>query len=123
MDTFLAAVLIVAAQAASMPMPDAKAPDAKAPDTNAPDAKITVTNAIVAVPPVIVVKAAPMPPRCDARPYQRLVGRTVSDLLTARLPQGSRIYRIDDPTTGPPVSGRLSVELNRSTRVRRVYCS
>jgi hypothetical protein len=62
-------------------------------------------------------------PRCDARPYQRLVGRTMSDLLTARLPPNTRVYRIDDPITDAVQSGRLSVEINRSTRVRRVYCS
>ena len=67
--------------------------------------------------------AAKAPTRCDARPYQRLVGRTVSDLLTARVPPNTRIYRLDDPQTQPLQPGRLSVELNRSTRVRRVYCS
>jgi hypothetical protein len=71
-------------------------------------------------PEAVVVKA---PPRCDARPYQRLVGRTVGDLLTARVPPNTRIYRLDDPQTQPLQSGRLSVELNRSTRVRRIYCS
>jgi hypothetical protein len=108
MDAFLVAVWVLAAQAVGVP----------APVTNAP-----VSNAIAPAAAIVVVKTAPKPPRCDARPYQRLVGRTVSDLLTARLPQGSRIYRIDDPQTEPVVSGRLSVELNRSTRVRRVYCS
>jgi hypothetical protein len=67
--------------------------------------------------------AAPAPTRCDARPWQRLVGRTISDLLTVKLPEGTRIYRIDDPPGQAIASGRLSVELNRSTRVRRVYCS
>jgi hypothetical protein len=93
-------------------------------------AQVGPTNTIVTPPiktdppqQVVVVKAVSPPPRCDARPYQRLVGRTVSDLLTARLPQGTRIYRLDDPQTQPIVAGRLSVELNRSTRVRRVYCS
>ncbi len=60
---------------------------------------------------------------CDARPYQRLVGRTISDLLTTRLPPNTRVYRIDDPQTEVVQQGRLTVELNRSTRVRRVYCS
>ena len=68
----------------------------------------------------VIVKAER---RCDARPYQRLVGRTISDLLTARVPQGTRIYRLDDPQIQPVQAGRLSIELNRSTRVRRVYCS
>jgi hypothetical protein len=61
--------------------------------------------------------------RCDARPWQRLVGRTISDLLTIRLPPNTRIYRLDDPPLATVVPGRLTVELNRSTRVRRVYCS
>jgi hypothetical protein len=60
---------------------------------------------------------------CDARPFQHLVGRTVSDLLTTRLPPQTRIYRVDDPPTKVVVSGSLSVELSRNTRVRRVYCS
>lgn len=63
------------------------------------------------------------PLRCDARPYQRLVGRTVADLLTAKLPPNTRVYRLDDPVSAANPAGRLSVELNRSTRVRRVYCS
>lgn len=67
--------------------------------------------------------AAATVPRCDARPYQRLVGRTVSDLLTIRLPANTRIYRLDDPPSTTKQSGRLTVELSRSTRVRRVYCS
>jgi hypothetical protein len=71
-------------------------------------------------PDAVVVQP---PARCDARPYQRLVGRTMSDLLTARLPPNTRIYRIDDPITQAVQTGRLSVEINRSTRVRRVYCS
>jgi hypothetical protein len=61
--------------------------------------------------------------RCDARAWQRLVGRTVSDLLTVKLPAGTRIYRLDDPPGQAIATGRLTVELNRSTRVRRVYCS
>jgi hypothetical protein len=61
--------------------------------------------------------------RCDARPWQRLVGRTISDLLTIQLPPNTRIYRLDDPPAASVVPGRLTVELNRNTRVRRVYCS
>ena len=66
---------------------------------------------------------AALVPRCNARPYQRLVGRTVSDLLTIRLPANTRIYRLDDPPITANQAGRLTVELSRSTRVRRVYCS
>jgi hypothetical protein len=81
------------------------------------------------MPPMAVSKTAPTPLpsvaplRCDARPWQRLVGRTVSDLLTITLPPGTRIYRIDDPPGKAVARGQLSVELARSTRVRRVYCS
>lgn len=63
------------------------------------------------------------PMACDDRPFQYLVGRTISDLLTTRLPPNTRIYRVDDPQTQPVTKGRLSVELSRNTRVRRVYCS
>jgi hypothetical protein len=95
-------------------------------------ASVTAPPATPQVPP----KAAPAsgaitPPqspttpqaRCDARPWQRLVGRTISDLLTIQLPPNTRIYRLDDPPLASVVPGRLTVELNRSTRVRRVYCS
>lgn len=61
--------------------------------------------------------------KCEARPWQRLVGRTISDLLTISLPAGTRIYRVGDPPSNAVVPGQLSVEIARSTRVRRVYCS
>jgi hypothetical protein len=82
-------------------------------------------NAVQPSPPPPPAKSQSLPPasRCDARQWQQLVGRTVSDLLTAKLPAGTRVYRLDDPPSTTNVSGRLSVELNRSTRVRRVYCS
>jgi hypothetical protein len=70
----------------------------------------------------VVVTATPAP-KCDARAWQRLVGRTISDLLTISLPAGTRIYRIGDPPSKAVVPGQLSVEIARSTRVRRVYCS
>jgi hypothetical protein len=82
--------------------------------------------AVSVTPPtqVATTQAPPQPvARCDARPWQRLVGRTVSDLLTIKLPEGTRVYRLDDPPSQTITPGRLSVELNRSTRVRRVYCS
>ena len=85
-----------------------------------PAAPATLTMPPSKAPESVIVKAEG---RCDARPYQRLVGRTISDLLTARVPQGTRIYRLDDPQLQPVQAGRLSIELNRSTRVRRVYCS
>ncbi|MCE2891170.1 MAG: hypothetical protein ACK5XZ_15080 [Hyphomonadaceae bacterium] len=61
--------------------------------------------------------------KCDAAPYRALVGRTISDVLTMRLPPGTRIYRLGDPVTQPVPSGRLNIEINRGTRVGRIYCS
>jgi hypothetical protein len=69
---------------------------------------------------------APAPasvPKCDAQAYRSLVGRTISDILTMQLPQGTRIYRLGDPLTAAVNPGRLNIELNRGTRVARVYCS
>jgi hypothetical protein len=62
-------------------------------------------------------------PKCDAQAYRSLVGRTISDILTMQLPQGTRIYRLGDPLTAAVNPGRLNIELNRGTRVARVYCS
>ncbi|GIU66002.1 I78 family peptidase inhibitor [Candidatus Phycosocius spiralis] len=62
-------------------------------------------------------------PKCDARPYQYLVGRTISDVLTVKLPPGTRIYRVGDPLSSEVNPGKLTIELNRGTRVARVYCS
>jgi hypothetical protein len=70
----------------------------------------------------VVVVATPAP-KCEARAWQALVGRTISDLLTITLPPGTRIYRVGDPPSQAVVPGQLSVEIARSTRVRRVYCS
>lgn len=85
------------------------------------------TPTVPVSPPALTAPASaaitPSPQRCDPRPWQRLVGRTVSDLLTISLPTGSRIYRVDDPPLKSVAPGRLSIEINRSTRVRRVYCS
>jgi hypothetical protein len=67
--------------------------------------------------------AAPTAPKCDAQAYRSLVGRTISDILTMQLPQGTRIYRIGDPLTAAVNPGKLNIELNRGTRVARVYCS
>ena len=77
-------------------------------NAGAPAAKVT--------PPVVQTK-------CDARPYKSLVGRTISDVLTIKLPPGTRIYRLGDPVTAPIPTGRLNIEINRGTRVGRIYCS
>jgi hypothetical protein len=77
-------------------------------------------------PPKITTLAPTTQPaslRCDARPWQRLVGRTVGDILTITLPLGTRVYRVDDPPSKAATAGQLTVEIARSTRVRRVYCS
>jgi hypothetical protein len=102
MGTLLTLALIAMAQ--SVPAPDAPIPVAKPVES-------------------VVVTAPSVAPKCDARPWQRLVGRTISDLLTIPLPAGTRIYRLDDPPSKSVSTGRLSIEVNRSTRVRRVYCS
>lgn len=86
-----------------------------------PSTTLPVTSVPTAKAPEVAQQKTSAP--CDARPFQQLVGRTVSDLLTARLPPRTRIYRLDDPITEAIQPGRLSVEINRSTRVRRVYCS
>jgi hypothetical protein len=91
--------------------------------TPAPVATSPPPSTTVQTPKSADVTPTNPPVRCDARPYQRLVGRTMADLLTARVPPNTRIYRVDDPQTGPVQSGRLSVEISRNTRVRRVYCS
>jgi hypothetical protein len=62
-------------------------------------------------------------PKCDSGPYRSLIGRTISDVLTMRLPPGTRIYRLGDPVTQPIPPGRLNIEINRGTRVGRIYCS
>jgi hypothetical protein len=90
-----------------------------------PPTKQVAPVGVEAAQVVTATPAAPLPatPVCDARPWQYLVGRTVSDLLTIKLPAGTRIYRLADPPSATNLAGRMSVELNRSTRVRRVYCS
>jgi hypothetical protein len=62
-------------------------------------------------------------PKCDVGPYKSLVGRTIGDVLTLKLPPGTRIYRLGDPVTQPVAPGRLNIEINRGTRVGRIYCS
>jgi hypothetical protein len=86
-------------------------------------APLVVQKPSEAVLSPLAVTASQAQVACDARPYQRLVGRTVSDLLTARLPNNTRIYRLGDPIPTQSIGGRLSIELNRGTRVARVYCS
>lgn len=105
MVTEIALSFLMLAQVATVPVPPRVAP-------------VSMTPAQTPAATVISV-----PVKCDARPWQRLVGRTVSDLLTIRLPPGTRVYRLDDPPLTTIAPGLLSVEINRSTRIRRVYCS
>jgi hypothetical protein len=60
---------------------------------------------------------------CDAQAWRYLVGRSLSDLLTVKLPPGTRVYRIDDPVGKAIPANTLTVQISRNTRVRRVYCS
>jgi hypothetical protein len=77
---------------------------------------IANASGLEASPPVTQTK-------CDTRPYKSLVGRTISDVLTIKLPPGTRIYRLGDPVIVPIPTGRLNIEINRGTRVGRIYCS
>jgi hypothetical protein len=81
-----------------------------------PKAPNVATSAVKAFPPHVQHK-------CDVGPYKSLVGRTISDVLTLKLPPGTRIYRLGDPVTQPVGPGRLNIEINRGTRVGRIYCS
>ena len=74
---------------------------------------------------VLALQASPplAQPTCDTRPHKSLVGRTISDVLTIKLLPGTRIYRLGDPVTAPIPTGRLNIEINRATRVGRIYCS
>lgn len=62
--------------------------------------------------------------KCNAKPYKYLIGRNISDVLSAKLPKNTRIYRIgDDPKIGEAGKNRLNIEISNRTIVRRVYCS
>lgn len=97
--------------------PPSTTPQAATPVASvAPKAPNTATSA--------VQKSLPqVQPKCDVGPYKSLVGRTISDVLTLKLPPGTRIYRLGDPITQPVAPGRLNIEINRGTRVGRIYCS
>lgn len=87
-----------------------------------PAASVAAKTPIVATS--AVQKSSPqVQPKCDVGPYKSLVGRTISDVLTLKLPPGTRIYRLGDPITQPVAPGRLNIEINRGTRVGRIYCS
>jgi hypothetical protein len=127
----LATSLIVAAFMVSGPLfAQSLASPLKAdtPTTPTPPPKSEPTPASQAIPEAMKPANPPTPaaqtaPKCDAQAYRSLVGRTISDILTMQLPQGTRIYRLGDPLTAAVNPGRLNIELNRGTRVARVYCS
>lgn len=98
--------------------------------TDAPPTTPPTTPAASVAPkaPVVATSAVQKPspqvqPKCDVGPYKSLVGRTISDVLTLKLPPGTRIYRLGDPITQPVAPGQLNIEINRGTRVGRIYCS
>ena len=97
--------------------PPSTTPQAATPVASvAPKAPNVATSAVQKSPPQIQ-------PKCDVGPYKSLVGRTIGDVLTLKLPPGTRIYRLGDPITQPVAPGRLNIEINRGTRVGRIYCS
>ena len=97
--------------------PHSTTPQATTPAASvAPKAPNAATPAVQKSPPQVQ-------PKCDVGPYRSLVGRTISDVLTLKLPPGTRIYRLGDPVTQPVAPGRLNIEINRGTRVGRIYCS
>ncbi|GBF57110.1 hypothetical protein PbB2_00770 [Candidatus Phycosocius bacilliformis] len=112
---WLIAFLLIAAN----PAPPASTPQDKAPSSPAGVPQLGEDKAVISstTPPVQA------PVRCDARQYRGLVGRTLSDVLTQKLPAGTRIVRVGDPQLEPLGPGRLVIEINRSTRVGRIYCS
>lgn len=75
-------------------------------------------------PPGAGVRGNQPPTMCDALPWQRLRGLAIGEVLSIRLPEGSRFVRVGDPPlTQAELAGRLVVEVGRNTRVRRVYCA
>ncbi|WP_395629995.1 hypothetical protein [Aquidulcibacter sp.] len=85
-------------------------------ETKTPTPAATGVDAAKAPPPQVK-------PKCDVGPFKSLVGRTIGDVMTLKLPPGTRIYRLGDPVTQPITPGRLNIEINRGTRVGRIYCS
>jgi hypothetical protein len=74
-------------------------------ETKTPTPAATGVDAAKAPPPQVK-------PKCDVGPF-----------MTLKLPPGTRIYRLGDPVTQPITPGRLNIEINRGTRVGRIYCS
>ena len=127
----IGASLILAVLCVSGPLfaqSPASPPKADTPTTQTPPPKPEPAPTSLATPEATnpanpPTPAAPTAPKCDAQAYRSLVGRTISDILTMQLPKGTRIYRLGDPLTAAVNPGRLNIELNRGTRVARVYCS
>ncbi len=112
-------MLAIASEPSAKAEPPKSSPPPAAADVQAPPS--------ISPPNPNSVAPRPAPPavqaKCDTGPYRSLVGRTISDVLTTRLPPGTRIYRLGDPVTEPVPPGRLNIEINRGTRVGRIYCS
>jgi hypothetical protein len=97
-------------------------PPTTIPQAATPAASVAPNSPAVATSAAL--KSSPqVQPKCDVGPFRSLVGRTISDVLTLKLPPGTRIYRLGDPVTQPVAPGRLNIEINRGTRVGRIYCS
>lgn len=65
-----------------------------------------------------------VPARCDAKPWAWLKGRGVGEVLAVRLPEGALVQHVNDGPIRPSgrPEGRLTIEIGRNTRVRRVFC-
>lgn len=122
-------VLILALANAPAVQPDASkpVPPEVEPKLVSETKPVPPTSPVSTLPPAnpstLKQEPATPQPKCDTRPYRSLIGRTISDVLTMRLPPGTRIYRLGDPMTEPIPPGRLNIEINRATRVGRIYCS
>jgi hypothetical protein len=62
--------------------------------------------------------------KCNAKPFKYLKGRSMIDVLNAKIPPNTRIYNSSEPAKfGDTGKNRLNIEVNRQTIVTRVYCS
>jgi hypothetical protein len=78
----------------------------------------------VTQPATPLTTAAAAPSQCDARPFARLKGRAIGEVLAVRLPPGTLVQHVNDGPAAPSnlAERRLTIEIGRNTRVRRVYC-
>ena len=98
-------------------------PAATAPGGAGEPAPTESTPATPVMAPAVSTPDSVPAARCDASSWRWLRGRSLNDLLSQRLPEGSRIVRVGDaPLPAEATRGRLVVEIGRNTRVRRVFC-